>query len=109
MQLRLNQLAAHLKQPLLPLYVVAGEEPLIIQESLDALRAAARKQGFSERQVLDADARFDWSQLTQAAASLSLFASRRLIEVNLPSGASSGAFESTRWLPMSGTAAPTLM
>jgi DNA polymerase-3 subunit delta len=87
MQLRPAQLAAHLKQPLLPLYVVAGEEPLIIQESLDALRAAARRQGFTERQVLDADRAFDWSQLTQAAASLSLFASRRLIEVNLPSGA----------------------
>jgi DNA polymerase III subunit delta len=87
MQLRPAQLAAHLKQPLLPLYVVAGEEPLIIQESLDALRAAARKQGYSERQVLDADRAFDWSALTQAAASLSLFATRRLIEVNLPSGA----------------------
>jgi len=87
MQLRPAQLAAHLRQPLLPLYVVAGEEPLIVQESLDALRAAARKQGYSERQVLDADRSFDWSALTQAAASLSLFASRRLIEVNLPSGA----------------------
>jgi len=87
MQLRLAQLATHFKQPLLPLYVVAGEEPLLIQETLDALRAAARQQGFSERQVLDADKSFDWSQLTQAVASLSLFASRRLIEVNLPSGA----------------------
>jgi DNA polymerase-3 subunit delta len=87
MQLRPAQLTAHLKQPLLPLYVVAGEEPLLIQESLDALRAAARKQGYSERQVLDADKSFDWATLTEAAASLSLFASRRLIEVNLPSGA----------------------
>ena len=87
MQLRPNQLASHLKQPLQPLYVVAGEEPLIIQESLDALRAAARQQGYSERQVLDADKSFDWATLTEAAASLSLFATRRLIEVNLPSGA----------------------
>lgn len=87
MQLRLNQLAAHLKQGLAPVYVVAGEEPLLIQESLDALRAAARAQGYSERQVFDADKAFDWSQLTQATASLSLFASRRLFEVNLPSGA----------------------
>lgn len=87
MQLRPNQLAAHLKQPLLPLYVVAGEEPLLVQESLDALRAAARAQGYAERQVFDADKAFDWSQLHHAAASLSLFASRRLIEVSLPSGA----------------------
>jgi DNA polymerase III subunit delta len=87
MQLKLAQLTSHLKQPLLPLYVVAGEEPLLIQEALDALRAAARAQGYSERQVLDAERGFDWSQLTQAAASLSLFASRRVIEVNLPGGA----------------------
>jgi DNA polymerase-3 subunit delta len=87
MQLKPGQLAAHLRQPLLPLYVVGGEEPLLIQESLDALRQAARQQGYSERQVLDAERGFDWSQLTQAAASLSLFASRRLIEVNLPGGA----------------------
>lgn len=86
MQLRLPQLAAHFKQPLLPLYVIAGEEPLLIQESLDMLREAARAQGYAERQVLDAERGFDWSQLTEAAASLSLFASRRLIEVNLPGG-----------------------
>jgi len=86
MQLRLPQLAQHFKQPLAPLYVVAGEEPLLIQESLDALRKAARAQGFSERQVFDVDRGFDWSQVGGAAASLSLFASRRLIEVNVPSG-----------------------
>jgi DNA polymerase III subunit delta len=87
MQLRPGQWAAHLRQKLAPLYVVGGEEPLLVQEALDALRAAARAQGFAERQVFDADKSFDWSALTQAAASLSLFASRRLIEVNLPTGA----------------------
>ncbi len=87
MRLNLNQLATHLRQPLAPVYVVGGDEPLLIQESLDALRAAARKQGYSERQVLDAERGFDWSQLTQASASLSLFASKRLIELNLPTGA----------------------
>ena len=86
MQLRLAQLGTHLKQPLAPLYVIAGEEPLLVQESVDALRAAARQQGYTERQVLDADKAFDWSALTQAAASLSLFASRRVIEVNLLGG-----------------------
>ena len=87
MQLRPSALAAHLKQPMLPAYVVAGEEPLLVQESLDALRAAARAQGYTERQVLDADKSFDWSALTEATASLSLFATRRIVEVNLPSGA----------------------
>ncbi len=86
MRLNLTQLAAHLRQPLAPIYVIAGDEPLLIQESLDALRAAARGQGYSERQTLDVERGFDWAQLTQASASLSLFASRRLIELNLPTG-----------------------
>jgi len=86
MQIRLAQLAQHLREPLRPLYVVAGDEPLLIQESLDALRKCARAQGYSERQVFDVERGFDWSQFGQAAASLSLFASRRLLEVNLPSG-----------------------
>lgn len=86
MRLTLNQLASHLRQPLAPVYVIAGDEPLLIQESLDAIRAAARGQGYSERQTMDVERGFDWSQLTQASASLSLFATRRLIEVNLPTG-----------------------
>lgn len=87
MQLRQNQLAGHLKSGLAPIYVVAGEEPLLIQEILDAIRAAARAHDYAERQVFDADKSFDWNQLTEATASLSLFATRRLFEVNLPSGA----------------------
>lgn len=87
MRLNLNQWAAHLAQPLKPVYVVGGEEPLLVQEALDALRAAARRQGYSERESLDADRYFEWSRLLEAGASLSLFASRRIIELNLPSGA----------------------
>ena len=87
MRLTLPQFAAHCAKPLAPVYVVAGEEHLLVQESLDALRAAARKQGYDERQVLDADRYFKWEQLAEATASMSLFASRRLIELNLPSGA----------------------
>lgn len=86
MRLNQNQLAAHLRRPLAPVYVIAGDEPLLIQESLDAIRAAARSQGYSERQTMDVERGFDWSELTQASASLSLFASRRLIELNLPTG-----------------------
>jgi DNA polymerase III subunit delta len=84
MQLRPHQLSEHLRKPLAPVYVVAGEEPLLLQEALDALRATARQQGYSERQVLDVDTGFDWSRLTEACASLSLFASRRLIELRMP-------------------------
>lgn len=86
-RLNIHQLSSHLAKGLAPLYVVAGEEPLLMQESLDAIRAVARKQGYSEREVLDADKNFDWQRLNQSCASLSLFASRRIVEVNLPSGA----------------------
>ena len=65
---------------------MSGDEPLQFNESLDAVRAATRRQGFSERTVLDADTGFDWSRLAEAGASLSLFAERRLVELRLPSG-----------------------
>jgi DNA polymerase-3 subunit delta len=83
--MRLNppQLAGHLARGLAPMYVVGGEEPLLITESLDAIRAAARKAGFAERQVLEADRTFNWQQVADACASLSLFADKRVIEVRL--------------------------
>lgn len=87
MQLKSSQLAGQLAKGLSPIYVVAGEEPLLAQEALDAIRAAARAQGYSEREVLDAEKGFDWGKLYAAGASMSLFASRRIIEVRLPSGA----------------------
>jgi DNA polymerase-3 subunit delta len=87
MQLRTDQLAAHLARGRLAhCYVVSGDEALLSLEAQDAIRAAARAQGFGERQVLHADARMDWSLLEQAATGLSLFASRQIIEIRLPSG-----------------------
>ncbi len=87
MQLRIEQLGAHLRRgPLVPCYVVSGEDALLTGEAQDAIRAAARANGFDERQVLHADARMDWSALEQAATSLSLFSQRRLLEIRLPSG-----------------------
>lgn len=86
MQVRPEQLAGHLARGLKPVYLVSGDEPHQFNESLDAIRAAAREQGCTERTVLDADAGFDWSRLAEAGASLSLFAERRLVELRLPSG-----------------------
>ena len=86
MQVRAEQLATHLERGLEPVYVVSGDEPLQYGEALDAIRCAARAAGFTERTVFDADAGgFDWSRLAEAAASFSLFAERRLIELRLPS------------------------
>lgn len=86
MKLKPTDLAAHLARQLLPIYVVAGDEPLLVQESLDAIRTAARARGYGEREVLDAEKGFEWHRLAEACNSLSLFASLRLIELRLPSG-----------------------
>jgi DNA polymerase-3 subunit delta len=85
-QLKASQLATHLAKGLAAIYLVAGEEPLLIQEALDAIRAAARKAGFSEREVLDVERGFGWHRVTDACASLSLFATRRIIEVRMAAG-----------------------
>ncbi|MBA1198328.1 DNA polymerase III subunit delta [Pseudomonas plecoglossicida] len=86
MKLAPAQLNKHLQGTLAPVYIVSGDDPLLCQEAADAIRAAARQQGFDERQVFSADASFDWGTLLQAGASLSLFAQRRLLELRLPSG-----------------------
>ncbi|BAN46538.1 DNA polymerase III subunit delta [Metapseudomonas resinovorans] len=86
MKLNPAQLGKHLQGPLAPVYVVSGDEPLLCQEACDAIRANVRGRDFSERQVFNAEANFDWGLLLEAGASLSLFAEKRLIEVRLPSG-----------------------
>lgn len=86
MKLNSAQLGKHLQGHLAAVYVVSGDDPLLSQEASDALRNAARSQGFSERQVFHCDASFDWSLLYEAGASLSLFAEQRLIELRIPSG-----------------------
>lgn len=86
MKLSPAQLNKHLQGTLAPVYVVSGDDPLLCQEAADAIRTAARQQGFDERQVFSADANFDWGSLLLAGASLSLFAQRRLLELRLPSG-----------------------
>lgn len=85
-KLRPEQLEATLKQGLAPIYLVSGEEPLLIQEACDQIRAAARASDFGERELYHADAGFDWTQLLSAANSLSLFADKKILEVRLPTG-----------------------
>ncbi len=87
MQLAPAQLQNHLRSGLRSLYVLHGDEPLLIQEAADAIRLAAREQGFAERSVHTVQgARFDWSEVLASAGSLSLFAERRIIELRIPSG-----------------------
>lgn len=72
--------------PLDPLYVVTGDESLLIIEALDALRAAAIAQGYTERSRLVLDARSDWSAVLGATQNVSLFGDRKLLDLALPSG-----------------------
>lgn len=85
MNLRPQQLAGHLKDGTLqPMYWVAGDETLLCQEATDAIRQTAREQQFEEREVHFVDSSFDWQSVIDSGNSLSLFASRKLIELRLP-------------------------
>ncbi|MDO9282022.1 MAG: DNA polymerase III subunit delta [Methylotenera sp.] len=86
MRLAQAQLETHLKQGLQPLYVLVGDEPLAQRECLDAIRAAARTQGFDERNSLTVERNFNWQQIQSFGQSISLFSSRRLLELNIPNG-----------------------
>jgi DNA polymerase III subunit delta len=87
LKLTLERLKADLAEHLRPIYLVSGEEPLLVGEALDALRAAARARGYEERQVFFIERQgAGWDDVQQAAQALSLFASRRIVEIRLPSG-----------------------
>lgn len=87
MQVVANQLGAQLQRGLRSLYTLYGDEPLLIQEAGDAIRAAARAQGHTERTVHTmAGAHADWSAVLASGASLSLFADKQIVEVRVPSG-----------------------
>src|SRR4029453_10586914 len=87
MNLAPAQLQEHLKRGLKSLYTLHGDEPLLVQEAGDAIRAAARAQGYTERTVHTvAGAHFDWSEVLAAGGSLSLFADKQIVEIRIPSG-----------------------
>jgi DNA polymerase-3 subunit delta len=90
-KLRPEQLEGSLARKLAPAYLVHGDEPLLALEAADAVRAAARRQGFTQREVLEAGRHFDWSEFMHAAASGSLFGDRKLLELRLPTGKPSAA------------------
>jgi DNA polymerase-3 subunit delta len=87
MQISAGQIANHLQRGLRSLYTLHGDEPLLQQEALDAIRACARAQGFSERSSHTVSgAHFDWSAVLAAGGSMSLFADKQIIEIRIPSG-----------------------
>ncbi len=86
MLLKGEQLAAHLERELRPLYVLYGDEPLLVLEAAGAIRAKARQQGYSEREVLTVLPQFDWGQLLAAGGNMSLFGDKKLIDLRVPTG-----------------------
>jgi len=86
MKLTSDSLAASLGERLLPAYLVSGDEPLLAGEAADAVRASARAAGFTEREVHFIERAADWDEVRAAAGNLSLFGSRRVLEIRLASG-----------------------
>ena len=85
MNVRPDQLAAILNRQIHPLYLISGDEPLQVMEAADSVRASCRRQGYTDREVFDVDTSFDWQRLRDEANSLSLFSTRRVLELRLPS------------------------
>ncbi|HEV3007977.1 MAG TPA: DNA polymerase III subunit delta [Burkholderiales bacterium] len=81
-----EQLGGQLAKSLAGAYAILGDEPLLVLEAADAVRSAARKSGFAEREVYEPGRSFDWSELRYAGASLSLFGGKKIVELRLASG-----------------------
>ena len=83
---RFNPAKQHLTQTLAALYVLVGDEPLSHSECIDAIRLAARKAGADERSSFVVERNFNWQQISQFSQALSLFSSKRILEISIPSG-----------------------
>jgi len=86
MQLKPEQIDAHLRKQLAPVYFISGDEPLRVMEAADAVRAAARRQGYDEREIMTVQTGYDWGSLMAEAGNLSLFSQRRVIDLRMPAG-----------------------
>ena len=86
MQLRIDALNAHVAKPLAQLYVITSDEHLLALEAADKIRAAARRQGYTERDVLSVERSFKWGELLAANQELSLFGDKKMIELRIPTG-----------------------
>ena len=85
-RLRYDQLDKALSKQIAPLYVVTGDETLLVQEACDKIRQAAKARGYLERELYHTDAGFQWDTLINSANSLSLFAEKKIIEIRIHNG-----------------------
>jgi len=86
MRIKPEQLEAQLAKGLQPLYFIHGDEALLAQEAADLIRRRARQEGCAEREVFTVERGFDWKEMLASGNSLSLFSSRRLVEIRIPTG-----------------------
>ncbi len=84
MKLRLDQLAQHLKKPLLPIYLISGDEILLVQETVTTLIKTAQNTGFNDKTLIEATNTEAWQQLSRETQNLSLFSHKRIIECRVP-------------------------
>jgi len=80
-----DNLAANLARGLGHIYLVAGDEPLLVNEAVDAIRTRARADGFNERELYVVERGFDWQALRQNSRAMSLFADRKIVEIRMAS------------------------
>lgn len=85
-QLKAPDLAGHLSGALAPVYFISGDETLLVEEAADAILAAARAAGYSERTVLYVESGFSWHEILQEGAAMSLFAEKKIIDLRNPTG-----------------------
>jgi DNA polymerase-3 subunit delta len=85
-KLTADKISSQVAKGLAPIYFVTGDEPLLVGETIATIRAAAREQGYDERESHMADARFDWAALRAGLNNMSLFASRKIVEIRLSTG-----------------------
>ncbi|HJQ73557.1 MAG TPA: DNA polymerase III subunit delta [Gaiellaceae bacterium] len=84
MRINTDQVGRTLEKGLAPAWLVVGDETLLTGEAADLVRARARKEGFTGRELFVTDRSFDWSAVTAASQELSLFSERRILEIRMP-------------------------
>ena len=86
MKISSEDLPRHLAKGMASLYIIHGEALLLAIEAADAIRLATRTAGYGEREILIAEKGFNWEALRNSAQNLSLFSSRKLVDLRIPSG-----------------------
>jgi len=86
MRIALDRLASQVQKQIATLYVLFGDETLLILEAMDLILSHARQQGFTEREIYTVEQHFNWQNILNASNSLSLFGTQKIIDIRIPSG-----------------------